>query len=139
MTVVDQLMSSLRDLIESDMPNTQMDIFYADQVIMQIYDQSDVKGWNLPVEIPFGKKGGIVIDLTFNKAKRRNKENLQRFMSSSFFSNFIMLDEGYAKTFLFPIDSQISIKEITQILSKLILEVYDFKENDIFEVRVRAF
>ncbi|MCB9352835.1 MAG: hypothetical protein H6573_35930 [Lewinellaceae bacterium] len=48
--------NSLKSLITSQFPKTQMDVFHKGLVVLQVFNQSDVKNWSF--DIPLNEEGG---------------------------------------------------------------------------------
>jgi hypothetical protein len=127
---------SLEDLMNSHYPKTQMDVFYKGQIVLQVFNQSDVKKWS--IELPLNEEGGMVINLFFHKNKEDNHE---RFKRADFYSDFSLkkLNKGKVNSYYVPISKNVPYKEISNRLQKIILEVYDIEKEEPLEILVRAF
>lgn len=129
----------LYSLINSEYPRTQMDIFYQGQVIMQIYNQSDVKKWDVDLPITLSENGGVVMDLTFTKGKINNSENFKRFLESPFFDEFISSREKSIQSYFSSISNPFSLDTLAKKVTDIIFTVYEIKSPEKIEVFVRAF
>ncbi|MCB9350174.1 MAG: hypothetical protein H6573_22085 [Lewinellaceae bacterium] len=131
--------NSLKSLITSQFPKTQMDVFHKGLVVLQVFNQSDVKNWSF--DIPLNEEGGIVLNLFFNKNKKNNKENYSRFEESPFFKDFIFveLNRGKIKSFYSPIPRATPIGEIARMINTIISQVYQIGPGEPLDILVRAF
>jgi len=130
---------SLRDLINSRYPKTQMDVFYEGQVILQVFNQSDVRNWSF--ELPLNKEGGVIVNLFFNNGKRNNVNNYSRFKTTSFYKDFIhiAMNKGKVNSYYLPISRNLQTEEIANRLVEIILEVYEIQKDEPLEILVRSF
>lgn len=129
----------LKSLITSKYPKTQMDVCHKGQVILQVFNQTDAKEWRF--DLPLNEEGGVILNLFFNKSKNNNEENYSRFKETSFFNDFLLVEmnKGKIKSFYLPISSSIPIREIAQMINKVIFQVYQIDADEPFDILVRAF
>ncbi|MEZ5045306.1 MAG: hypothetical protein R2828_35755 [Saprospiraceae bacterium] len=135
-TSLEEFIGSLKN---SKSPRTQMDVFYEEQIVMQVYNQYDVKNWDMELPETLYKEGGILVELSFNKNKRNNKANLERFKEAHFFSEFVLFEEGITESYFLPISSLVSDKAIERKISEIIYSVYNLEKSDQLDVLVRSF
>ncbi len=128
-----EIENHLKNLMSAKYTNAQFDIHHTNgQVLMQVFNQSDVKLWNLPVELDFYKDGGIVIDLTFNKHKDDNTKNFKRFQTAPFYEKFILLEEGKTvKSYFHTIPNTVSLTLLADTLLNILQTVYDLRTKNV--------
>ena len=139
MNEVNQIINSLESLINTDLSDTQMDLLFNRQVILQIYNQSDFEKWSIPIEIPFENKGGIILDLTFAKGKNNNEANFNRFKTNNLFPKFHFLQQGNAKSYFYQISGPVDMIKTASIIANLLIEIYDLKNGDYYDILVQSF
>ena len=66
--------------LNNDYEHVGMNICKNNQIILQVYESKNVKRWGVNMFIPDAK--GIILDLTFNKQKNKNKENYNRLFTT---------------------------------------------------------
>lgn len=133
------LENSLLKLISSRYPKTQLDILWNGQVVIQVFNQSDVKKWSYP--LPLNQEGGIVVNLFFHKTKRNNQDNYIRFKGLDIFDQFTLrkMDKGRLMAFYLPISNKINTEEMSDTVSNLLFDVYGIDFKSPLEFYVRSF
>ncbi|MFW5700938.1 MAG: hypothetical protein ACOCWM_04535 [Cyclobacteriaceae bacterium] len=115
-----------------DGKNIQLDIFRSNgQVLLQVYRLSDVKEWGL---IDTSNEEGYLIELTFNKSKTSNRNNKERFMFSEYKEKFHRFDKIPEDSYFYFVPKQIDSTEFSNLIMKLIKDVYDDVEEVTFSV-----
>jgi hypothetical protein len=139
MTEKSGIEQSLRELLASSYPRTQMDVHYRGQVVLQVFNQSDAKNWGH--DLFLNNEGGIVVNLFFNQKKNNNEGNLARFKSSVFYGNFqlIEMNKGRVQSYYWAISSSIPVNKISEMIERIIIEVYSIEENTYYEIFLRVF
>lgn len=129
----------LKDLVNSKFPKTQMDVFYKGQVVLHVFNQSDVRTWSF--KLPLHEEGGIVINLFFNDRKQNNEENHQRFKSSSFSNDFILrkMHRGKISSYYLPVSKSVSLKNAANDIIEMLSTVYEIEADEPLEIFVRVY
>lgn len=131
------LLSSIKSLRESSLPNTQFDILYKNEVALQAFKSEDLLKQGLKSER--AKNTELAIGIFFNPSKSFNDENFDRFKASEFFEKSHLIKTGNDFFYLLFFKSEISDEEIAQIMSKIIYTVYNVSESSQFEFRVDSY
>ena len=117
----------LENLKRTRYPDTQLDIYYSNVVIIQIFNSIDVINWgwklhNLSEE-------GIVISLVFNDQKPNNSTNYNRFKGCNLYRLFEKKDMGGGDMYFY------FMQESTDAQARLIVEllqnIYNIQGNEI--------
>lgn len=139
MTNQSSLEKCLKDLVNSNFPKTQMDVFYKGQVVLHVFNQSDVSTWNF--KLPLHEEGGIVINLFFNDRKLDNEENHQRFKGASFFGDFILrkMHRGKISSYYLPVSKSVSQKNAANSIIEILSTVYQIEADEPLEIFVRVY
>ena len=139
MSNIPGLENSLLKLISSRYPKTQLDILWNGQVVLQVFNQSDVKKWNY--QMPLNEEGGIVLNLFFHKTKRNNQDNHIRFKGLDIFDQFILrkMDKGRLMAFYLPISIMANTVKMSETISNLLFDVYGIDFKSPLEFYVRSF
>jgi hypothetical protein len=139
MTEKSGIEQSLRELLARSSPRTQMDVHYHGQVVLQVFNQSDAKNWGH--DLSLNNEGGIVVNLFFNQKKNNNDDNLLRFKSSVFFRNFqlIEMNKGRVQSYYWSIPGSIPVNKISEMIERIIIEVYGIEEDTYYEIFLRVF
>ena len=133
------LFSALTDLVNSPYPRSQLEIFHQGQVLLQVFNQNDVKKWDLA--LPTNQEGGVMVNVFFNKNKRNNGQNYSRFSKSPLFGLFTLHEyqKGRVKSFFMPVSKQKSIRETAFLIQKILLEIYELPNDTPLDIFVRAY
>lgn len=129
----------LNKFLKSNYNNTQMDVYLNENVIMQIYNSTNVKKWGI-VDMEIPNEEGIIIDLTFNNNKKNNKENVNRFLSSLAYNRFqkVNLDGGEVYFMYLSVINN-NLNDLSGELRSILKEVYNLDETTIIEISVDAY
>ncbi len=131
-----EMKKAIEILITTNESNTQLDLFRSnEQVLLQGYKYKDVKKWGL--EIDFGSVDGIVFELMFSPSKTHNRLNFKRFENSVVKEEFKSFERVSQDSYFCFFSSQTSIEEISNFISKTLMEVYGELQGNYF--RVAAF
>lgn len=123
--------------IESNERNMQLDIFRKNgEVLLQIFKQTDVKGWGLGINITDNK--GFVVQLLFHKDKTRNEENYKSFQNSSCFNNFEKINFHGQNAYFMGIPSKIGLDSFESEIYNILNQVYSFSDES-FDVTLNAY
>ena len=130
---------SLSQLINSELPKTQMEIYYNEQIVLQVFNIADVKKWNL--KIPLRLEDGILLDIFFHKKKKHNRKYFSRFKKSSFFQEFVLVEteSGKIRSYYSIIPENITEELASEKIFKIINEICHLKDGKPVDILVRAF
>jgi hypothetical protein len=117
----------VENLRTTNIPDTQIEIYRKNTIIMQIFKSSDVIRWGWNVNDI--KKSGVVISLIFNKHKPENSENHYRFQNSSYFIFFQKQDlKGNDKYVLY---TKRDSDEIGMLVADILNKTYDLGDEEV--------
>ncbi len=130
-------MKSLQSLIltflSSKERNLQLDFFRDNgQVLLQLYKQYDVNTWG--IDFSSSDLDASVLELRFHKDKSNDKENNQRFVNSSLFMEFNLVEKN---TYFMRISSGTDSRGIEDKILNIIKEVYNY--NGEFSYTLNAY
>jgi hypothetical protein len=122
--------------LKSNNRNIQLDIFRINgEVLMQIFRKRDVKSWSWGID--YMDDDGCIIDLTFNKQKTNNEQNLKRFENSDFYKFFKIKPSRIGKSFYIDIAESWNNTDLENYIFQIISVIYDM--NDRIEFTLNAY
>ena len=111
----------------------QLDIHRGnDEVLIQLFKQSDISNWKIDFEIL--DPDGYCICIFFNNQKTKNKQNLHRFKNSDFFDDFIFSKALGVDSYFYLSNGTDSVKKTESFCLELIKVVYDYDGQIIYRM-----
>lgn len=115
---------ALSILLKSSEKGIVLDVFFSDQILIQIFKGYDVKNWNFPIEIISDKS--LVFSLLFNESKLDNDKNIARFTKSEIYNHFQKVRvEKNIDDYLFCSPMKYSVREARTLILTIIKDVYN--------------
>ena len=127
----------LNTLINSEIPNTQLEIYSNGRVLIQAFNFSDVQSWSFA--LPYDEDG-IVLNLFFHKGKLNNEKHFKNF--ESLYSNefeLVLMNKGSVKSYYKHIKKEVGAQKAAEIIYEIVYRVYELEGDQVIDTIVRAF